>query len=210
MGNREALLAGARHCLMEKGWGRTTVRDIAAAAGGISHAAIGYHFGSKDALLNAALVEAMDEWGDQIWGTMSGSGDTEDMWAAVVDSFAENRALFAASFELLMQAQRSPELQRYLATAQEQGRRGLAARLTGVDESEVPDATVRTLGAVQMALLNGVLTQWLSDPETAPSGAEVAAGLRALAEATSGPENKQTARHRPYRATAANNKEDEP
>ncbi|MGH4006514.1 MAG: TetR family transcriptional regulator, partial [Pseudonocardiaceae bacterium] len=44
MGNREDLLAGAKRCLYEKGYGRTTARDIAAAAGGVSLAAIGYHF----------------------------------------------------------------------------------------------------------------------------------------------------------------------
>ena len=59
MGNREDLLAGAKRCLIERGWAHTTVRDIASAAG-VSHAAIGYHFGSKDALLTQALVEAVD------------------------------------------------------------------------------------------------------------------------------------------------------
>ncbi len=58
MGNREDLLAGARRCLFEKGYSCTTVRDIATAAGGVSMAAIGYHFGSKEALLNEALAEA--------------------------------------------------------------------------------------------------------------------------------------------------------
>jgi AcrR family transcriptional regulator len=32
MGNREALLEGARECLSERGYARTTARDIAAAA----------------------------------------------------------------------------------------------------------------------------------------------------------------------------------
>ncbi|GAB3818361.1 TetR family transcriptional regulator [Micromonospora zhanjiangensis] len=62
MGNREDLLAGAKQCLMEKGYARTTARDIAAAAG-TSLAAIGYHFRTTQALLNAALFEAMAEWG---------------------------------------------------------------------------------------------------------------------------------------------------
>ncbi|MGH3910201.1 MAG: TetR/AcrR family transcriptional regulator, partial [Pseudonocardiaceae bacterium] len=65
MGNREALLAGAKQCLYEKGYGRTTARDIAAASG-VSLAAIGYHFGSKEALLNAALMQATMEWGEEL------------------------------------------------------------------------------------------------------------------------------------------------
>src|SRR5215471_11979140 len=65
MGNREDLLAGALACLKTKGWARTTVRDIAAAAG-VNHAAIGYHFGSREALLIEAFTQAMDTWGAQI------------------------------------------------------------------------------------------------------------------------------------------------
>src|SRR6516225_8755418 len=61
MGNREALLAGAKRCLIEKGYARTTARDIAAASG-VSLAAIGYHFGSKDALMNQAIYEFVGEW----------------------------------------------------------------------------------------------------------------------------------------------------
>ncbi|MGC4937014.1 TetR/AcrR family transcriptional regulator [Kribbella sp. DT2] len=70
MGNREALIEGAKTCLREKGYTRTTARDIATAAG-VSLAAIGYHFGSKDALLNEAMRQALGEWGDELARTMS-------------------------------------------------------------------------------------------------------------------------------------------
>jgi hypothetical protein len=39
MGNRDALLSAAKKCLLEKGYNRTTARDIASAAG-VSLAAI--------------------------------------------------------------------------------------------------------------------------------------------------------------------------
>lgn len=45
----------------------------------------------------------------------------------------------------------------------------------------LPDDTVRSLGSVQLALLTGVMIQWLADPAGAPSSAEIVAGLRALA-----------------------------
>lgn len=63
VGNREDLLAGAKRCLLEKGYRATTARDIAAASGA-SLAAIGYHFGSKEALMNRAVYEAVGEWGE--------------------------------------------------------------------------------------------------------------------------------------------------
>src|SRR5258707_11219759 len=63
MGNREALLEAAKRCLIEKGYARTTARDIADAAG-VSLAAIGYHYGSKESLLEQAFMAAMEEWFD--------------------------------------------------------------------------------------------------------------------------------------------------
>ncbi|MGX5185503.1 TetR/AcrR family transcriptional regulator [Streptomyces avermitilis] len=195
MGNREDLLAGARRCLEEKGWARTTVRDIAAASGGVSMAAIGYHFGSREALLNAALIEAIDEWATHTGRTLSAFGtgtDTpaeryEAMWDRVIESFSTHRTLWLASIEALAQAEHSADLRRYLAGGQDQGRRGLAAILTGTDEGTIDDTTARTLGAVQMALLTGLMTQWLTDPGQAPTGADIVTGLRALARMV-GPE----------------------
>ena len=61
MTNRDALLSAARKCLLDKGYNRTTARDIASAAG-VSLAAIGYHFSSKETLLTEALLLAFGEW----------------------------------------------------------------------------------------------------------------------------------------------------
>lgn len=188
MGNREDLLAGAAQCLRERGWARTTVRDIAAAAG-VSHAAIGYHFGSREALLSAAYVRAMGDWGEEIervTATRAADGDPADpavgSWTEMIRSFREHPRLWSASMDALVQAEHAPELRKHLAEGQEEGRRGAAAGLLDVPESEVDEAAVRGLGSVQMALISGVMVQWLIDPERAPSGADVVAGLRAMAD----------------------------
>ncbi|WP_269858461.1 TetR/AcrR family transcriptional regulator [Streptomyces sp. RPT161] len=190
MGNREDLLAGAKRCLWEKGYARTTVRDITAAAGGVSMAAIGYHFGSREALLNAALIEGMDEWGAEVRGALAESVDPAATpverytatWTAMVDSLAERRQLWLASIEALLQAEHAPEVRAGLAHGQQEGRRGMAAWIRGVDESAINETDARTLGSVQMALLSGVMMQWLTDPAHAPTGHEVVAGLRELAD----------------------------
>jgi hypothetical protein len=57
---------------------------------------------------------------------------------------------------------------------------GMAAMLTGIPEDRLGAETVRSLGSVQMALMSGVLTQWLTDPATAPSPEQIVAGIRAL------------------------------
>ena len=58
MGHREDLLVGAVACLREKGYARTTARDIVAASG-TNLASIGYHYGSVTALLNAAVLAVL-------------------------------------------------------------------------------------------------------------------------------------------------------
>jgi AcrR family transcriptional regulator len=187
MGNREDLLAGAITCLKEKGWARTTVRDIAAAAG-VSHAAIGYHYGSREALLTAALIQAIDEWGSEIGKAVAARGSAESyeaLWDETVRSYGTHRPMWRATIDALLQAEHNPALRAQLSDGQRQGREGLAAGLLGVEESTVTEEQARTIGAVQSALISGVLMQHLLDPDTAPTGAEVVAGLRALAALTS-------------------------
>lgn len=185
MGNREDLLDGAVRCLHDKGWAKTTVRDIAAAAG-VSHAAIGYHFGSREALLTAALIRAIDEWGDAVAKAAAQSVSEGDRlaaeWGAMVATFGTHRAMWRATIDAAVQAEHHPKLRELLADGQEEGRRGGAAALLGIPEDEVPEESVRTLGSVQNALISGVMMQWILDPERAPSGADMAAGLRALAD----------------------------
>lgn len=49
-----------------------------------------------------------------------------------------------------------------------------------VDDDEVDDGTAHTLGSLTLALVNGVVLQWLVDVDRAPSGRDMAAALRAL------------------------------
>jgi len=192
MGNREDLLAGARRCLEERGWTRTTVRDIATTAG-VSMAAIGYHFGSREALLSAALVEAMTEWDEEVSAAMDAvatadmqatpSERFEALWSQLIASIDEHRTLWLVNLEALVQAEHVPELRDQLAAAQREARRGMAAQLLDADEAQIAEHDVRTVGSVQLALLLGVMAQRLTDPQYAPTGAEILTGLRALAPA---------------------------
>ncbi|CAM5495270.1 TetR family transcriptional regulator [Streptomyces avidinii] len=185
MGNREDLLAGARRCLEEKGYSRTTVRDIASAAG-VSMAAIGYHYGSREALLNQALFAAMDDWAAGS-GRLAGQGGTAeeryaDTWDRKIRDFGEMRWLWIANVEAFVHAQSSPELLAALAEGQRAARRMVAAQLAGVPPQEVAEQDVRGLGSVHIALLSGVMVQALTDPEQAPDGRSLAQGLRRMAE----------------------------
>ena len=188
MGNREDLLAGALECLKTKGWTRTTVRDIAAAAG-VNHAAIGYHFGSREALLIEAFTQAMDAWGAQTEAAVraaiaAGAGPREQyeaFWLQVIESYAANRWLWLATIEAAVQAEHSPKVRELMAASLRQGRSGLAAGLLGVAEDALDGPAERALGSVQLALMSGFLVQWLIDPDNAPSERDIAEGVLRLA-----------------------------
>ncbi|MEV6301664.1 TetR/AcrR family transcriptional regulator [Actinoplanes sp. NPDC051861] len=180
MGHREDLLAGAKRALFEKGYAQVTARDIVAASG-TNLASIGYHYGSTKALMTAAMLSAIEEWGDTIGHALGGAGgDPVDFWRRVIDSIRSHRELWLASVEVMIQAEHNPDLRAQLAGGLQEGRRGMASLVTGVPEAELDEATVRTVGSAQMALMSGVLTQWLTDPDTAPSAEEIVAGVRAL------------------------------
>lgn len=179
MGNREDLLAGAMRCLHEKGYARTTARDIASAAG-VSLAAIGYHYGTKDDLLNAALYQALAEWGDDLGKALATRPEAnpaerfEETWTQVVKSFAANHRLWAVQFELLAFLDQKPELKTAFAEANRQAREGLA------DLFGVPGTAA---GAVFQALVGGLAAQWLVDPDSPPSGHDLREAIQAIAEA---------------------------
>ncbi|WP_338769406.1 helix-turn-helix domain-containing protein [Nocardia vulneris] len=196
MGNREDLLAGARRCLLEKGYARTTVRDIATAAGGVSMAAIGYHFGSKEALLNEALAEANREWGVELERALTEARRPDSApldrfaasWSAVIDSIGTHRGLWAATFDTIAQAGHDPATKDQLAARMAEARGGLADLLADADAD--PDADphaadprkAQALGAFYQILLTGLAAQCLIDPEHAPTGADLAAAIREVTE----------------------------
>jgi AcrR family transcriptional regulator len=192
MGHRENLLEGAKRALLEKGYARTTARDIVALSG-TNLGSIGYHYGSTQALMTAAMVSAMEDWGEQVAAalTAEAADDPADemlrFWRRVIGSVTTHRALWLASIEVFVQAEHSPELRAQLAGGVRQGRRGMAALVTGIPEDQIDEITERTVGAAQMALLSGVVTQWLTDPESAPSAAEIVAGVARLTRATPSP-----------------------
>ncbi|GAA1582016.1 TetR/AcrR family transcriptional regulator [Actinoplanes couchii] len=241
MGNREDLLDAAKRCLYDKGYARTTARDVAAAAG-VSLAAIGYHFGTKELLLNAALRQALEEWGDdlarvlntdheetpapgtrdpatrgpamadsgsaglalpgagatdlgsdgavanvrmtgaaRVGAGVGGAGAAERFavaWDKVIASFVRNEALWAVQFEIIAHLDRTPELRTAFSQAGSQARLGLVELFQVV----VPAGLEEAAGTLLQAMLGGLAAQWLVDPRSAPTGAELVGALLAIAE----------------------------
>jgi len=186
MGNREDLLAGARQVILERGVAKATARDIATAAG-VSLAAIGYHFGSKDELISAALTDSL---GSGIGDAMEAVVDETaalpllDGFATLFDRmpaiFADNREALVASFENSVMVWRDAAASRTLAGAMNEAHLGIVEVLSKAR----PDLAADDLDAI--AKLEFVLVQslgllWIISPDSLPTGEELARAVAAIA-----------------------------
>ncbi|MFF7727497.1 TetR/AcrR family transcriptional regulator [Streptomyces sp. NPDC008001] len=185
MGHREDLLEGAKRCLLDKGWTRTTARDIVAASGA-NLASIGYHYGSKESLMMEAFLQLTVEWAEGAAPFIGAAPDPdaprEERLAATLDrvisGFARDRQFWSAQLEVLGQLVKNPELRERFAAVQPDGREGMVALFEGVDDSMVGPEATRTAGAFYHALFIGLWMQWLIDPAAAPTGKEIVEGAR--------------------------------
>lgn len=185
MGHREDLLEGAKRCLLDKGFLRTTARDIVKESG-TNLASIGYHYGSKDALLVQAYVSLIEGVGERFDPGLDGEmtqppGSLErfrEVWAGIIRTVPESRAIWLLSFELMFQDDRLDEVRKLLAEAQKEGRAGLVPLFNGVPEPALDEETIDTEGRLYQTLLNGLMVQWLFDPGTATTAEQLTEGLR--------------------------------
>ncbi|GHF12611.1 TetR/AcrR family transcriptional regulator [Streptomyces morookaense] len=189
MGHREDLLEGAKRCLLDKGWVRTTARDIVAASGA-NLASIGYHYGSKEALMLAAFMKMTEEWGESVGHSLQGvvpSGASADernaaTWDAVIEGFSVNRQFWQVQMEVVGQLEQHPELKKTFAEVLPSGREGMVAIFEGVDDTEVGAEATRTVGSLYHALFIGLWVQWLIDPAAVPTGRDIVEGMHRVLE----------------------------
>jgi AcrR family transcriptional regulator len=174
-GHRERLLEAAIVCLQEKGYARTTSRDLVAASG-TNLASIGYHFGSKERLLNIAVAEAFQRWLKPLVALAAEPGPATPLerlqrsLVGVMDTLDENRPLVAACLEAWAQMARSEDLRAELVASYDDFHQVIAATTRDAfAEVGAPDVDADALAALIIALFDGLLVQWQLDPERTPS-----------------------------------------
>jgi AcrR family transcriptional regulator len=166
---RQRLLDAARHCLGQKGLAATTSRDIAAVAGA-NLAAITYHFGSKDDLVAAALLDGLRAWLAPTIEVLAGDGDPAARTAAAIQSlvrtFQHHRSEAPVYVEALLLASRLAPLNRGLLDLWHELGGLMADQMAGMRAAGVLPSWIdpEAMASLFIAVANGLVLQVTTDP----------------------------------------------
>jgi AcrR family transcriptional regulator len=183
-GHRERLLEAAIACLQEKGYARTTSRDLVAASG-TNLASIGYHFDSKERLLNIALAEAFQRWLKPLVALAAEPGPATPLerlqrgLSGVTDSLHENRQLVAAALEAWAQLPRSEDLRATMKAGYDDFHRAIAGTVRDAfAEAGAGEVDAEGLATLIIALFDGLLVRWQLEPDDPPSAERLTAAAQ--------------------------------
>jgi AcrR family transcriptional regulator len=185
---RSALLKAAKRLVFERGYAGTSVRDLVSEAGA-NLGAVNYHFGSRENLLNQAMFEFFLEWGESVGQieVAPGAGPIEQLAARarpMVDGIAPAQPLFVVFLEGLLQSRHSPSLRRELAEHYTRQREQASERIrASPGAAEMAPRTAEVIASYMLAVADGLQIQALIDPESVPTGDELAAFYEGMAAA---------------------------
>ena len=168
--NRSRLIEGTLRCLERLPPDRITARAIAAEAGA-NIASITYHFGSKDNLVTAAVIEGLDRWLADIAARLDDLASQTPATrfrhaAAAIEEGRQRHTGLALNFVgALATAQHDNRLRELLAKGFHDTRPNLAAVLGLGDDQAGLDAA-----GLVLSLFHGLLMQTLLDPALAIEG----------------------------------------
>ncbi len=182
--HRDALLAAAKRCLRERGYMHTTARDLVTESG-TNLGSIGYHFGSKAALLNEALMELFEDWCGRMTDAATADATAAALeriaatWLVMLDDMPENRPLLVGFVDSLGPTLRSPQLHEQLAGHYRTMRASVAEVVADAlgDEAVAAGADPDTIAAFFIAVCDGFVIQFLVDPTSCPSGEQLVSAL---------------------------------
>jgi AcrR family transcriptional regulator len=190
---KTALLDAAKQLVIERGYAGASIRELTAASG-TNLGAVNYHFGSRENLLNQAILEAILEyfleWAGRVGEQGPADPDAEPLAQLAararpsVDGIPEARPLFVMALEAFLQAQRSPELREQLAAHYAEHRRRAVESMKASERArELPERFLEVLASYMLAVIDGLQLQALLDPDAIPTGDELALMYEAFAAA---------------------------
>lgn len=157
---RSAYLTMAR-----RGSHRTSLKDIADEAG-VSKALLLYHFGTKDALLFAAMKWAVERTEERIWSEIASGGPACDQITALIDAIFidpdANRDFYLFYVDLIEHAGRVPSFGE-LSIMLVETINGMYAKViaVGVEEGVFAVTDVDVAARNMRAIIEGTFLQWM-------------------------------------------------
>jgi AcrR family transcriptional regulator len=175
---REALLDAAITVVSRRGLRYLTYRSVAGEAG-VTHGLVAHHFGSRDALLLAALRHSVERAID-VTALRTSGASPEDFVRGFADMVERDPDLHAFQYEVLLESRRSPEARMHAselyASYRTASREGLAQ--LGIEDGPLADLV--------FAALDGLVFQQITVGSAAVTEAAVDALRRLLAAIVAG------------------------
>jgi AcrR family transcriptional regulator len=177
--HRARLLEAARTLLREREYGNITARDLVAASN-TNLGSIGYHFGSKEALLNEAVGLALEDWADAIGRTTHSDAHAGlgalmvSSLQVVLDEYESIRPYHQALIEALARSARSPALREQLATHYNRQRDRIASWIAESLGDTLEPQEARDIASLMIGTADGMLIQSFVDTDDAPSSRDLA------------------------------------
>lgn len=159
------IIRSAYRTMARRGSHRMSLQDVADEAG-VSKALLFYHFGTKDALLLAAMKWAVERTAERIRAQLESGGSPHDQMSALIDAiFVEpeaNREFYLFYLDLIEHAGRAPSFVG-LSTMLNEIINGLYGEViaNGARDGvfDVPDIDVAARH--MRALIEGTFLQWI-------------------------------------------------
>ena len=178
---RDALVQATRAAIAEGGLTSVTAREITGRAAA-NLAAIGYHFGSKDALVTEALIAEVSELVEPVLDLLDSAGPPEELAADAVAALNELLTTTSARIPVYLAAlsctPHDAEVRSRLASLWARVRGRLAANIERQAEAGLLPAWIEpaAMAALILAVAQGVVvsTAWSQDDSTAPDSSAVA------------------------------------
>ena len=186
MSHHDKLLQAARELILDKGFAATTARDLVAASD-TNLGSIGYHFGSREALLNQAIEELFDEWTELLGSAAFSAQDAPPLerlrasWKAMLDTLGEHEALIRAFIEALAHAERSPAFRKIMRDHYRRIQRTVAGLVEAAlgPEAVAKGADPMVIAVYLIAVFDGLALQYRMAPDATPGGEELVSALAA-------------------------------
>jgi AcrR family transcriptional regulator len=193
-GHRDALREAARVLLRRRGLRATTARDLVEESG-TNLASIGYHFGSKDALMAGAVTDLCRDWVERpVVAAAGAEGDPGEALSAAIREMLRDVPRqgpeILAFLEAVVASGRGEPAGEHLAASSRSSLDAVAAAVTRGTPG-APPPLVQAAAAVLIALHDGLALLSTVVPERTPGPDDVvrvlAAFGTALAPVVSGP-----------------------